>query len=125
MFALKSRLLLVMLAVIIAALPPRSTAQNPTIAGKWHFVVETEGGERIVDPVFQLDGDRVTGKWNTADVKVTFSGGKLDLAFPYNSEEAGEGTLKIKGELKGDTLTGTCEFEGYTGIFKATRTPDT
>lgn len=114
-----------MLAVFTIVLPHRSTAQSASIAGKWHFVVETEGGERTVDPVFQLDGERVTGKWDTADVKGTFSGGKLDLAFPYNSEEAGEGTLKIKGELKGDTLTGTWEFEGYTGSYKATRTSAT
>ena len=101
---------------------PRSRAQEQTVTGKWHFVFQTEGGDRTFDPTFQQGDEQVTGKWGDADVKGTFNGGKLDLAFPYNSDEAGKGTLKIKGELKGDTLTGTWEFQEYSGSFKATRT---
>jgi hypothetical protein len=108
-------------AVLAIAFAPQSPAQSPTVSGKWHFVVQTEGGERISEPVLQQNGDQVTGKWDNADVKGTFSGGKLDLAFPYTSDEAGPGILKIKGELKGDTLTGSWEFQEYTGSFKATR----
>ncbi len=118
------RLLLLALAGLVA-LTCLSIAQTPTVTGKWHLVAETEGGERIVEPVFQQDGDRVTGKWDGSDVKGTFANGKLDLAFPYKSSEAGEGTLRVKGELKGDALQGTWEFEGYTGTFKATRVPAT
>jgi hypothetical protein len=96
-------------------------AQTQTVAGNWHFVLQTEGGERTANPNFQLDGDQVTGKWDNADVKGTFKDGKLDLAFPINSDEAGPGTLKIKGELKDNALTGMWAFQDYTGSFKATR----
>lgn len=100
---------------------PMVRAQAETVAGKWHFVLQTEGGERTADPNFQQDGEQVTGKWGDADVKGTFGGGKLDLSFVYTSDEAGPGTLKIKGDLKGDTLTGIWEFQEYSGSFKATR----
>lgn len=103
--------------------PHHSAAQGSTVTGKWHLIAQTEDGERVVEPVFQQNGDQVTGKWGDSAVKGTFSDGKLDLAFPYNSDEAGRGTLKIKGVLKGNVLTGTWEFEGYTGAFKATRSP--
>ncbi len=95
--------------------------QAAGVTGKWHFVLDTGGGDRIIEPVFQQDGDKVTGKWEKNDVKGTFADGKLDLAFPINSEEAGPGTLKIKGELANDTITGTWEFQDYNGTFKATR----
>ena len=110
-----------MCAALAFIFAPPSNAQTATVAGKWHFVLQTEGGDRTADPVFQQNGDKVTGKWGDADVKGAFTGGKLDLAFPYNSDEAGQGILKIKGEFNGDTLTGTWEFQEYTGSFKATR----
>jgi hypothetical protein len=113
------------LLVCLTVAAPMGGAQTQPFAGKWHFVLQTEGGDRTADPNFQLDGERVTGRWGDADVKGTFSGGKLDLSFPYNSDEAGPGTLKIKGELKGETLVGTWEFQEYTGTFKATRPPAT
>ena len=94
---------------------------GPTVTGKWHFVLNTDGGDRIFDPVFQQDGDQVTGKWGHGDVKGTFSDGKLNLEFPVVSEEAGPGTLKIKGTLADDALTGDWTFNDYAGSFKATR----
>ena|ERR1700728_4414284 len=120
---LATKLLLALLAVAVCFTvnPSMGRAQAQAVAGKWHFVLQTEGGDRTANPNFQQEGEQVTGKWGDADVKGTFSGGKLDLAFPYNSDEAGPGTLKIKGELKGDTLTGTWEFQEYSGSFKATR----
>jgi hypothetical protein len=96
-------------------------AQSNGITGRWHFVLETEGGDRNVDATFQQQGQNVTGKWEKADVKGTFADGKLDLAFPIESEEAGPGTLKLKGELNGGALSGTWEFQTYTGTFKATK----
>jgi len=92
------------------------------ISGKWNFQLETDGGPREVSPTFHLGGTKVTGKWDTADVKGTFVDGKLDLAFPLTSAEAGmTGTLKVSGELQGEELSGKWEFEGYTGTFKAKR----
>jgi hypothetical protein len=92
------------------------------ISGKWNFQLETDGGQREASPTFRVDGTNVTGKWDTADVKGTFVDGKLNLAFPMTSQEAGmTGTLKVTGELQGDEISGKWEFEGFTGTFKAKR----
>jgi hypothetical protein len=92
------------------------------VTGKWHFVFQTEGGPREFDAIFQQDGDKVSGKWDgKEEVKGTFSGGKLALEFPTNSDEAGPGTLKVDGNLANDALTGTWSFQTYDGTFKATR----
>jgi hypothetical protein len=121
---LKPKLLLAGLAgLLLIVCAPLIRAQAQTVTGKWHFVFQTEDGERTFDPDFQQQDEQVTGKWGKSDVKGTFAGGKLDLAFPYNSDEVGPGTLKIKGELKGETLTGTWGFQEYSGNFKATRAP--
>ena len=123
---MKNLLAMFILLTGAALLVPFSTAKsadNPaTVAGKWHFVLDTEGGDRTFDPVFQQDGEQVTGKWGNGDVKGTFTEGKLlNLEFPVNSEEAGPGTLKIKGELADDALSGNWSFNDYSGTFKATR----
>jgi hypothetical protein len=70
------------------------------VSGKWHFVLQTEDGDRVLEPIFQQDG------WRDGDVKGTFSGCKLDIEFPVNSEEVGQGILKLKGALAGKALSG-------------------
>ena len=105
----------------LALLSPVSAASKLDVSGKWHFVLQTEGGEREREATFQQDGQKVTGKWDNADVQGTLEDGKLDLEFPITTEEAGKGTLKIKGQLAADSLTGTWEFQEYNGTFKATR----
>jgi hypothetical protein len=108
---------------LLIALPLMAAAAAAGIEGKWTFVLNTEGGDRTAAGEFKLDGQKVTGKWGdaSADVAGAFADGKLDLSFPYNSDEIGPGTMKIKGELAGDTITGTWEFQDYNGAFKATR----
>ena len=103
--------------------PQAAAAPANDISGKWHFIYQTEGGDRDSDADFKLDGDQVTGKWNgTANVKGTFKDGSLDLAFPYNSDEASmTATLKMKGKLQDGKLTGNWEFADYSGTFVATR----
>jgi hypothetical protein len=105
----------------LTLLVPASAAPKAGVSGKWHFVLQTEGGDREREATFQQDGKTVTGKWADADVQGTFDDGKLDLEFAVISEEAGKGTLKIKGQLAEDSLTGTWEFQEYSGTFKATR----
>ncbi len=89
------------------------------INGNWHFVLQTPGGDREADATFQVDGGQVTGKWADSDVKGTFKDGALDLAFPFNSPEAGAGTMSIKGTLASGALSGSWEFVGYNGTFTA------
>jgi hypothetical protein len=105
----------------LALLSPLSAAPKADISGKWHFVLQTEGGDRDREATFQQQGSKVTGKWDDADVQGTFDDGKLDLEFPVITEEVGKGTLKIKGQAVEDSLTGTWEFQSYSGTFKATR----
>lgn len=102
----------------------RAQAQSDagSVAGAWHFVLDTEGGPRDLDATFQVDGDKVSGKWSGQDVKGTFAAGKLSLEFPFNSDEAGAGTMKIEGKLDRDAITGNWSFQTYDGSFKATRT---
>jgi hypothetical protein len=97
-------------------------AQAPEgVAGKWHFVLETEGGPREADAEFAVADGKVTGKWAGTDVAGTWADGTLDLSFKFNSPEAGEGTLKIKGKIEGEALKGNWVFEIYSGLFTAKR----
>jgi hypothetical protein len=107
-----------LLALTAAALSAQS-ARN--VSGKWHCILQTEDGERVIEPTFQQDGEKVTGKWRDADVKGTFSNGKLDVEVPERSEEVGAGILKLKGELIGESLSGEWSFQEYKGTFRATR----
>ena len=107
--------------VCVAVLLPLRAAPKSEISGKWHFVLQTEGGDQEREATFQQEGKKVTGKWADADVQGTFEDGKLNLEFPMTTEEVGKGTLTIKGQLAEDSLTGTWEFQTYSGTFKATR----
>ena len=106
---------------VLAFLLATLAAYAAGIAGKWQFVLQTEGGERQQTVEFQLDGSSVSGKWAGAEVKGTFADDKLNLAFPFSSSEGGlSGTLKITGKLTEGKLTGNWDFEGHGGTFEAT-----
>jgi hypothetical protein len=99
-------------------------AQNAGINGKWHFVLETPGGDREVDADLTVDADgNVTGKWGPADVAGTYKDGKLALEFQFTSEEVGAtAAMKIDGKLdESAALTGDWAFTEYNGTYKATR----
>ena len=94
------------------------------IIGKWHFVLETPGGDREADADLAVGPDgKVTGKFGASDVAGTYKDGQLDLDFPFTSDEVGEtAPLKFSGKLDDTSaLTGTWEFISYNGTFKATR----
>lgn len=101
-----------------------SAAVGSGIDGKWHFVLETPGGEREVDADFTVDKDgNVTGKWGPSDVAGTYKEGKLALAFQFTSDEAGTtADMKLDGKLdETAALAGDWEFSEYNGTFKAMR----
>jgi hypothetical protein len=108
-----------------AAREKGATATTITgIVGKWHFVLETPGGDREADADLAVDQDgKVTGTFGTSDVAGTYKEGQLDLNFPFTSDEVGEtAPLKFNGKLDDTSaLTGTWEFISYSGTFKATR----
>ncbi len=109
-----------------SAPPPASAAQAQSSAGlpgKWHIVLDTPGGDRELDADLKVSDGQVTGKWGTADVAGTFKDGKLNLDFPFTSEEVGAtAKFKVAGTLDGDSITGTWEFTEYNGTLKGTRT---
>jgi hypothetical protein len=116
---------LVIAAALFCLMTARATAhaQDAGLNGKWHFVLDTEGGDREMDAEFSVDADgKVTGKFDKTAVAGTFKDGHMDLAFEMTSEEAGEtATFKLVGKLDdAGALTGTWEFSSYSGAFKAT-----
>jgi len=101
----------------------QETATNG-VNGKWHFVLETPGGDREVDADFTVDPDgNVAGKWGNADVAGMWKDGKLALKFQFTSDEAGvTDAMNINGKLdETSALTGDWAFSEYNGTFKATR----
>jgi hypothetical protein len=107
-----------------AASAPTATATAAGIDGKWHFVMDTQGGDREVEAEFTIAADgTVTGKYGTTAVAGTYKDGKMDLNFQMTSEEAGTtAALKLVGKLdETGALVGTWEFSEYNGAFKATR----
>jgi len=65
------RRFLVLAAALIGFLVagPRAIAQNSGIDGKWHFVLDTPGGDREMEADFAVDGDgKVTGKFGDTAV---------------------------------------------------------
>lgn len=120
------RKLLVLAAAVVCLMMGASFAhaQDAGIAGKWHFVLSTPGGDREVDADLTVDNDgNVTGKWGPADVAGTYKEGKLALKFPFTSDEVGTtADMSIDGKL-GDTgaLAGDWAFSEYNGTFQASR----
>lgn len=127
-------------ASLIAQQPQGSTSPAPAakqdapakpdtrINGKWHFVFQTEGGDREFDAEFTVDADgKVTGSWNgKPEAAGTYKDGHLQMAFDTYSAEAGEtAKLQLDGKLDSQsddsaTLTGGWAFSSYEGSFKAT-----
>ncbi len=97
-------------AIFMSAVP--ASAAAPDVTGKWHFVLDTPGGDRESDAEFLVDSGKVTGKYGKADVAGTFKDGKMDLAFTIETEEAGNGTLKLVGQ---EDLRPACQGSGDRG----------
>jgi hypothetical protein len=114
-----------LVALILAALlfSLKGVSASDPITGKWTFVFDTEGGPREFAADLKLDGEKVSGKFGEkADVKGMFKDEKIDLAFPFESQEANmTDTLKITGKLEKDALAGNWTFSEYSGTYKARR----
>jgi hypothetical protein len=128
------KLLLAVLATALAAITLSTPAhaqdnqasqakQDQRINGKWHFVFDTQGGDREFDAEFSVDADgNITGTWNNKPATGTYKNGHLQMAFDTYSEEANEtATLKLDGQLDdSEAITGNWSFSSYDGTFKAT-----
>jgi hypothetical protein len=108
----------------LAMAQAQDNAASSGINGKWHFVLDTSGGDREIEAQFTVDADgKVTGTFGKDNAVGTFKDGKMDLGFQMTSEEAGEtAQMKILGKLDDQgKLTGNWQFSSYDGSFKATR----
>lgn len=126
---MKQLLLVAMATVCLVAGLQMAAAQDAAktdngVTGKWHFVLDTPGGDRDIDAEFAVDADgKVTGKFGKGDAAGFYKDGKLDMNFEITAEETGEtGPMKLVGKLdETAALTGNWEFSSYSGTFKATR----
>lgn len=125
-----TKTLLVAAAMLAFLFTPlgRTREATPDITGRWHFVFDTPGGDREFDTIFVVTAEKVTGKWAVNDkgdgteIAGSYKEKDMVLEFPYNSDEAGPGTMKLKGHLQDDgSLTGDWSFSDYSGTYKATR----
>jgi len=102
---------------------PAKPAVESKINGKWHFVFDTQGGDREFNAEFTVDADgNVSGAWEKSPATGTYKDGHLLMAFDTYSEEASEtATLHLDGKFDDtNTLTGNWTFSSYEGAFKAT-----
>lgn len=105
------------------AVPATPASQDKRINGKWHFVFDTQGGDREFNAEFSVDADgNVTGTWEKEPATGTYKDGHLLMTFDTHSEEANEtAPLHLDGKLDdSNTITGTWQFSSYDGTFKAT-----
>jgi hypothetical protein len=110
------------------AAPDKTTSapdksQNNTVNGKWHFVFNTQGGDREFDADFTIDAEgKVSGTFGKSAAAGTYKDGHLQLAFDTTTEEGETGQLQLDGKLdETAALTGSWTFSSYDGTFKAAR----
>jgi hypothetical protein len=111
----------VFLLFCLGSFVSRALDSKADITGIWHFVLDTEGGDRTMDLTFKQNGDKIMAATKDGDHEVKYADGKFDLEFPMTSDEVGPGTLKLKGQLAEGVLSGNWSFQDYSGTFKATR----
>src|ERR1700722_7219389 len=95
----KVKKILAVLAVVmvcLAAASMRATAQDKAqtaapgsnVSGKWHFILDTPGGDRDIDAEFTVDADgKVSGSWGKSSALGTYKNGSLNLDFSFYSDE--------------------------------------
>ncbi len=121
---MKRFLVLAVAVVCLVIGSPLANAQDPGVNGKWHFVLNTPGGDRDVEVDLSVDADgKVTGKFGDTDVAGTYKDGQLALDFQFTSDEAGvTAAMKMTAKLdETSALNGSWDFSSYNGTFKATR----
>lgn len=123
-FLVAAAVMVCMMTGVLIMKAQDTKALDSGINGKWHFVLDTPGGDRDIDAEFTVDADgKVTGMFGKTSAVGTFKDAKMDLGFEMTAEETGEtGQMKVLGTLDAaGTLTGNWQFSSYDGTFTATR----
>lgn len=92
-----------------------SNAQTANVAGEWEGQFNTPGGARPFKLVFEVDGEKLSGKVlrSTGDVPVTgtIKGDKIE--FSYSINYGGNAlTMFFTGTVSGDSMGGNISFGG-------------
>jgi hypothetical protein len=90
--------------------------------GKWDFVWQTPGGERRSTLTLTQKADKVEARFPDAKEPITgnFRDGKLSLAGPLYSSEAGDtADFQLQATLSGDELKGTGAWGEHQMTFTA------
>ncbi len=113
----------VVTAAIVVLLTLLGTPAFAAVDGTWNFVFDTEGGERRAAITLKADGGKLTGTVEgQTEISGSVEGDKIHIEFPYYSEEAGlKAVVKIDGKVSGNKISGTWEFDIYSGTFEATK----
>ena len=95
-----------------------------SVDGAWRLTFDTEAGERVGIMDLKAKGTQVAGKFRGEestegiDIQGTYAKGELSFNFPFYSPDAGyKADLGLKAKVVGSKMTGTWEFDGYTGSF--------
>jgi hypothetical protein len=124
------RLAIAMCLLATAGVVRADDKPNPT--GTWKYTADVNGQSIDVVIKLKLEGDKLTGSVNVADMETKIEDAKYkdgEVSFTVNREFNGNKfTLKYKGKIAGDTFKGKREFErdGQTNSreFEAKRTKD-
>ncbi len=93
-----------------------------SIAGKWNFVWDTEGGIRETVWDISQDGEALTVKSAAGQFKGAFKDNRLVVQGSLYSAEAGySATLKVEGTYANREMTGSGSWDQYAMTFKAKR----
>jgi hypothetical protein len=106
---------LVAVAVLMAALGARATAQAVNVTGDWVFNVVTDLGSGTPAITFKQDGEALTGTYagtlGNATFKGTIKGTALEFTFQVDAQGQ---TIDVnyKGVVDKDTVKGTVTMAG-------------
>ncbi len=122
--SLRSRVLVVVLALLGSALLLPTAASAAELDGTWDFVFSNDSGSYPRTLLITQDGEAVAAKQGDREVYTgTFKDGVLELSGEHAAPEVGYRTAKLKvhGKLKDGGLRGSATWDDNWFTFKATR----
>lgn len=108
---------------LVGALVAGATAQTG-LTGEWVVSFNGPNGPIEAGATFKQDGDKVTGSLTGPQGETKFAGtakGKTFVVSFSVQTQQGELSIKMDGEVDGDSLKGTFDFGQGTGDYTAKR----
>ena len=107
------------------ALVPMAAAQDADVSGTWTATFTTDGQDHPATLTLKTDGAKATGtiasvQRGETDISGTVQGKTVTLSFTMQGQD-GPMPIAMKGDVDGDTMTGTFDFGQGTGTWTAKR----